>query len=370
MASEKPRMVAVVMGGICGERDVSLSTGACVVSNLLSAGHVVTPVCIHANGSWEIGPRLTTLPLSRGREEWFHGNSTPARDATGLLVSQGVDCIFNALHGPGGEDGTIQGFLRVAGIPFTGPDVTPAALTMDKALTKAVLDQAGVRTPRGFEIPMFSDTRSEENWGSLARKMSEKIPFPWIVKPNCLGSSVGIQLLQTAEEFLSAAADSGRHWCPSPLLPGSGFIVEEQIEGRELTCGVLELCQGDLKALPPIEILPRSSEFFDYQAKYTPGATEEICPALLDADMTSSVQDLAVLVHKTFHCDPLSRTDIFLTEEGELVVLEINTLPGMTETSLIPQSALAAGIPLPDLFDQLVCHAIEREAMRKAVDTL
>ena len=370
MVSEKPQMVAVVMGGICGERDVSLSTGACVVSNLLSAGHVVTPVCIHANGSWEIGPRITALPPSRGREEWFHGNSTPARDATGLLVSQGVDCVFNALHGPGGEDGTIQGFLRVAGIPFTGPDVTPAALTMDKALTKAVLDQAGVRTPRGFEIPRFSDTRSEENWGSLARKMSEKMPFPWIVKPNCLGSSVGIQLLQSAEEFLSAAAANERHWCPSPLLSGSGFIVEEQIEGRELTCGVLELRQGDLKALPPIEILPKSSEFFDYQAKYTPGATEEICPAQLDADMTRSVQDLATLVHKIFHCDPLSRTDIFLTEEGELVVLEINTLPGMTETSLIPQSALAAGISLPDLFDQLVCHAIEREAMRKAVDTL
>ena len=370
MAGEKPLMIAVVMGGICGERDVSLSTGACVASKLLSAGHVVTPVCIHANGSWEIGPRLTDLPPSPGREEWFRGNSTPARDATGRLVSQGVDCVFNALHGPGGEDGTIQGFLRIAGIPFTGPDVTPAALTMDKALTKAVLAQAGVRTPRGFEIPMFSEPRSEECWRSLVREMSEKIPFPWVVKPNCLGSSVGIQLLQSAEEFLSAATADGMHWCPSPGLSGSGFIVEEQIEGRELTCGVLELRPGNVTALPPIEILPKSSEFFDYQAKYTPGATEEICPAQLDADMTRAVQDLAALVHTTFHCDPLSRTDIFLAGGGELVVLEINTLPGMTETSLIPQSALAAGISLPDLFDQLVCHAIQREAMRKAVGTL
>ena len=370
MAGEKPRMVGVVMGGICGERDVSLSTGACVVRNLLSAGHVVTPVCVHADGSWEIGPRLTDLPADLGREEWFHGDSTPARDATGLLVSQGLDCIFNALHGPGGEDGTIQGFLRVAGIPFTGPDVTPAALTMDKALTKAVLGQAGVRTPRGFEIPQLSDVQSEESWGALARKMSERLPFPWIVKPNCLGSSVGIQLLQSAEEFLSAAVANGSHWCPSPGLAGSGFIVEELVEGRELTCGVLELGQGGPRALPPVEILPKSSEFFDYQAKYTPGATEEICPAQLDADMTGAVQELAALVHKTFHCDPLSRTDIFLTEGGELVVLEINTLPGMTETSLIPQSAQAAGISLPQLFEQLVAHAIQREVRRKAVGTL
>jgi len=370
MAGKKPRMVGVVMGGICGERDVSLSTGACVVRNLLSAGHAPTPVCIHADGSWEIGPRLADLPVDRGGEDWFHGDSTTARDATGLLVSQGVDCIFNALHGPGGEDGTIQGFLRVAGIPFTGPDVTPAALTMDKALTKAVLDQAGVRTPRGFEIPMLTDTRSEESWGALALEMSAKLPFPWIVKPNCLGSSVGIQLLQSIEEFLSAAAANGSHWCPSPGLAGSGFIVEELVGGRELTCGVLELRQGDLKALPPVEILPKSSEFFDYQAKYTPGATEEICPAQLDEDTTRAVQELAILVHKTFHCDPLSRTDIFLTEGGELVALEINTLPGMTETSLIPQSALAAGISLPELFDQLVSHAIQREAMRKAVGSL
>ncbi len=370
MASEKPRMVGVVMGGICGERDVSLSTGACVVNNLLSAGHVATPVCINKDGSWEIGPQLADSPPGRGREEWFHGDSTPARDATGLLVSQGIECVFNALHGPGGEDGTIQGFLRVAGIPFTGPDVTPAALTMDKALTKAVLGQAGIKTPRGFEIPMFSDTCSEKNWEALEREMSGKVPFPWIVKPNCLGSSVGIQLFQSAEEFLSAAAANGKHWCPSPGLAGSGFIVEEQIEGRELTCGVLELRQGDLKTLPPVEILPKSSEFFDYEAKYTPGATEEICPAQLDADTTEAVQELASLVHTTFHCDPLSRTDIFLTEAGELVVLEINTLPGMTETSLIPQSAQAAGISLPELFDQLVCHAIQREATRKAVDTL
>ena len=120
MVSEKPQMVAVVMGGICGERDVSLSTGACVVSNLLSAGHVVTPVCIHANGSWEIGPRLTALPPSRGREEWFHGNSTPARGATGLLVSQGVDCVFNALHGPAGKTAPSRDFYVSLAYPSPG----------------------------------------------------------------------------------------------------------------------------------------------------------------------------------------------------------------------------------------------------------
>ena len=122
-------------------------------------------------------------------------------------------------------------------------------------------------------------------------------------------------------------------------------------------------------SLPPIEIRPVTSEFFDYEAKYTPGATEEICPAPLDEATSAAVAEMALRVHHLFHCDPLSRTDMFLDAAGDLVVLEVNTLPGMTATSLIPQSALEAGFDLPDLFDKLTRHGIAREAMRKAVET-
>ena len=368
--SEGPVKVAVLMGGICGERDVSLSTGSCVAKNLLLAGHAVVPVCIHPDGNWERGPSLLDGATTEGPESWFSGRTSPALSCSSQLIEEGAGCFFNALHGPGGEDGTIQGFLRFLGLPFTGPDVTPAALTMDKALTKSVLRDAGIRTPGGFEIPAMSGESPNRFLEILANDQSVSVPFPWVVKPNCLGSSVGIMLIHSPEEFISEGLVNTATWCPSPGLSGSGFIVEEKIEGRELTCGILEPELGKALALPPVEILPKSSEFFDYKAKYTLGEAEEICPARISDELTAEVQSLAARVHEVFSCDPLSRTDIFLTDDEELVVLEINTLPGMTETSLIPQSAQEAGINLPELFDQLVRHAIAREAMREAVDSL
>lgn len=358
------------MGGICGEREVSLSTGACVVENLLQAGHRIQPVCIHADGSWETAPAISPGEAMPDGDTWFPGNSSSSLAVTSALVQSGVECVFNSLHGPGGEDGTFQGFLRCVGLPFTGPDVSPAAVTMDKALTKTVLDNLGIRTPRGFPVPYLLPSPAEKEWRELAEEKSREMPFPWIVKPNCLGSSVGIELFHNADEFVAGGVREGSHWCPSAGLSGSGFLVEERLGGRELTCGTLELELGVIQALPPIEILPKGSQFFDYKAKYTPGATEEICPAELDPTVTREVQDLAIRVHRAFQCDPLSRTDMFLTESGELVVLEINTLPGMTKTSLIPQSAHEAGIELPFLFDQLVRHGLQRHAKREAVDSL
>ena len=364
MKQGKARYIAVIMGGTCGERDVSLETGTCVVRNLREAGHKVLPVCIHPDGQWEAGGDFGDDPGG-----WFIGKSSPALEIASDLASAGIECVFNGLHGPGGEDGTIQGFLRFVGLPFTGPDVAPAALTMDKALTKAVLMNAGVSTPRGFSFPPAA---AEEPPGPLrawVEEMSSEMDFPWIVKPNCLGSSVGIELLRSAEELLGQVEEKERHWRPVSGLCGSGFLIEEVIGGRELTCGVLEIGREGAVALPPIEIRPVTSEFFDYEAKYTPGATEEICPAPLDETTSAAVAEMALRVHHLFHCDPLSRTDMFLDAAGDLVVLEVNTLPGMTATSLIPQSALEAGFNLPDLFDKLTRHGIARETMRKAAET-
>ncbi len=367
MNPSESRHIAVVMGGICGERGVSIQTGTCVSLNLLEAGHKVLPVCIHEKGDWELAddPIVDTPG-----ESWFSGNGRSALSALARMIELEVECVFNALHGPGGEDGIMQGFLRQAGLPFTGPDVTPAAVTMDKALTKAVLQEAGIRTPRGFKFPARAEVGSSDDLRQWARDKARSMPFPWILKPNCLGSSVGIELFNSAEELCERAVEVSRNWHSEPGIPGSGFIAEELVEGRELTCGVLETSGSKPLAFSPIEIRPVSSDFFDYHAKYTKGASEEICPAELEPGITRKVQEVAVRVHEIFQCAPLSRTDMFLDPQGGLTVLEINTLPGMTATSLIPQSAMEAGITLPDLFGQLIEHAIERETLREAIETL
>lgn len=370
MSPCEARFVAVVMGGICGEREVSLQTGACVVGNLIEAGHRVLPVCIHPDGKWEMGRDPGTTASNCAPGSWFSNTGQSALDAATEMISCGVDCVFNALHGPGGEDGIIQGFLRQAGLPFTGPDVTPAAITMDKALTKAVLHDAGIRTPRGFQFPLLPTVNSYACLQKFIEEKARALPFPWIVKPNSLGSSVGIELFQAPQDLFARTEQDPHRWSPVAGISGSGFLVEEQVGGRELTCGVIEATEQGPRALSPIQIRPLTSLFFDYEAKYTAGATEEICPADLDAKTAGKVREMALRVHEIFQCAPLSRTDMFLDSAGDLVVLEINTLPGMTPTSLIPQSALEAGIDLPDLFDQLVRHGIEREALREAVETL
>jgi D-alanine-D-alanine ligase len=328
----------------------------------------VKPVEIHADGAWELARGFVGEELSTSSEEWFVGEKQEALDALTRLRHDGIDVVFNALHGPGGEDGTIQGMLRFAGLAFTGPDVAVAAVTMDKRLTKLALDAVGILVPAGVDLPRRSGKGLE--WPLWTEETRAVLPFPWIVKPNCLGSSVGIEVFETADEFVARAVAVGDDlWRPRPEIAGSGFLIESVVAGRELTCGVLET-DGPPRALPPIEIRPRTSEFFDYEAKYTPGATEEICPAPLDEAQNRAVQEIAVRVHTLFECAPLSRVDLFLTDTGELIVLEINTLPGMTDTSLIPQSAKAAGISLECLFGDLVAHALRREETRDSVGVL
>ncbi len=255
--------------------------------------------------------------------------------------------------------------MRHVGLAFTGPDVVPAAVTMDKALTKRVLVGAGMRTPTWADFPPTGDDGFE--WVTWMGEVEQRMSFPWIVKPRQLGSSVGIETFAEPVEFLRRATEVGvEAWCPHRALAGAGCIVEEIVGGRELTCAVIDTDDGPL-ALPPIEIRPRDGQFFDYHAKYTPGATDEICPAPLADEETARVREIALRVHRLFECSPLSRTDLFLEETGALSVLEVNTLPGMTEISLVPRAAQAAGMSMADVLDRLVVHALAREAGREPV---
>lgn len=344
------RRVAVVMGGVSAEREVSRGTGQCIVTHLAER-HQVLPVEILADGAWIVPDAPVGADLAADPDLWTRAEPRPVLAALEAISRRGVEVVFNALHGPGGEDGTFQGLLAQAGLPVTGPDTTSAAVTIDKHLTKVALAGAGIETPPGLRFPR-PGTPEGVDWRGFVRRLTERVPLPWFVKPARLGSSVGVERCSGEEELLAWAARCGD-------LDTEQYIVEQHVSGREVTCGVLET-SGAARALPPVEIRPRSAAFFDYAAKYTEGATEEICPAPLDPDVTAAVQETALRVHSLFDCQPLSRTDMFLLEDGSISVLEVNTLPGMTATSLIPLSAGEAGISLEELFDSLIEHALRR----------
>jgi len=349
--------LAVVMGGPSAEREVSLNSGTTIVGEL-AGRYRVKPVQILPDGLWETPLGYVDETLPPNPRSCFTGEGGPIPQAMELLLDEGVEVVFNALHGPMGEDGTVQGFLSTVGIPFTGPDVIPAAVTMDKRLSKLVMRSAGIATPPFFTLRAAELRRGRMDWARVVDRERSTVPFPWVLKPNRLGSSVGVAFLRDRAEAVGGAQDVIDSWPESAWQ--DDLLVETAVSGRELTCGVLET-NGQPRALPPIEIRPRSSTFFDYHAKYTPGATEEICPAPLDARETEAVEETAIKVHRLFECAPLSRTDMFLTPDLQLEVLEVNTLPGMTDTSLIPLSASKAGIPLADLLTALVDHALARD---------
>jgi D-alanine-D-alanine ligase len=298
--------VAVLMGGTSTEREVSLSTGRQILNALDFDQYTVMALD-------------TAHPV-----EMF-----PA------LMHNPPDVVVIALHGQGGEDGTVQGMLEVLGIPYTGSGVLASALAMDKAMTKRVLATVGVRLPQDVTV-----------------RRGDPIPnlpaLPAIVKPSRQGSTIGMSIIHNAEEFAPALDTAFEH--------DDTVLVEQFIQGTEITVPILG--NETLEALPIVEIVPASG-FYDYQAKYTPGATDEIVPARLPEHTAAEARRIAVLCHQTLGCRGMSRTDMIVTPAHEIYTLEVNTIPGMTPTSLLPRSAEAAGYPFPRLLDKLIALALE-----------
>jgi len=294
--------VAVLMGGTSSERDISLSTGRQILGALDSRRY---NVCI-----------LDTpeLPVA----------------AAGDLP----DVIVIALHGKGGEDGTIQGFLDTVGIPYTGSGVLASALAMDKARCKTFLAACGIRVPAGVVL-----SRSESRECSFG--------LPAVVKPVLQGSSDGVTIVP-ADGDLPKAIDFA-------FTFDETILIEEFVAGVEITCAVLG--NSDLEALPLVEILPAKG-FYDREAKYTPGATEEICPARLEPSVTAQAQQIALQCHRVLGCRGMSRTDMIVSPDGGIYVLEVNTIPGMTPTSLLPRAAATAGYTFSELLDRLIDLAL------------
>ncbi|MCO5297607.1 MAG: D-alanine--D-alanine ligase [Fimbriimonadaceae bacterium] len=305
-----PLRVAVVSGGDSCEREVSLHSGRAVVEALRAKGYATT--------AWDV----TELLLGKGTVAPFIGPDRP-------------DVVFLAVHGTHAEDGAIQGFFELLHLPYTGSGIQASALAMDKQRTKEILSAAGIRVPKGV----------------LLRAPGEPCPIgtPAIVKPNAQGSTVGLSFVDEPEGLPPAIARAFRY--------DEAVIVEEWVRGMEISVPVL----GD-RALPPVEIAPVGGRY-DFAAKYVPGQTEEIVPARLPEDVLREAEALALQAHRVMGCEGATRTDMMVGKDG-LVVLEVNTLPGLTGTSLLPNSARAVGMSFEELVEWIVEDAVARHGAK------
>jgi D-alanine-D-alanine ligase len=339
--------VAVVMGGTSSEHDVSLNSGTNVCNALDKSKFNVKPVIIDKDGHWLVATNWL------GEADKFSGfppgiRQHTASSALTLLFQAGVDIVFIALHGPGGEDGLIQGFFETARMPYTASGVLGNAVGMDKILSKMVYLQNGIKTPGYLKKRSFNVSSQLD---SLVKEIISTLGLPCVPKVSNQGSSHNVGIASTEAELRQMLLEFSQN--------GPEILVEEFIKGTELTCAVINK-PGETEsiALPPTELVPVNSEFFDYHAKYTPGATEEITPARISPEITARVQELAIRCHDLLHCGGMSRTDMMLRGE-ELFVIETNTIPGLTKTSLIPQAAAEVGIDFPSLLELQIRWAME-----------
>jgi len=270
-----------------------------------------------------------------------------------LKSERSAEVVFIAIHGRYGEDGIVQGFLELAGVPYTGSDVLASALAMDKLKSYELFGFHGLKVPRYIH---FSHTQWKKE--KIANKIKEQLEFPCVVKPSNCGSSVGITIVREIEDLEKAIGLASSY--------SANILAQEYIFGSEVTCAVLDE-GGDKEpiALPPTQIIPQESEFFDYHAKYTAGATEEITPPRLPAEIIQNIQAIALKAHRIIGCSGMSRTDMIVGDD-DIYVLETNTIPGMTETSLYPQAAAAVGISFPELLDKIIQAALNRKRRQDA----
>ncbi|MEN8190480.1 MAG: D-alanine--D-alanine ligase [Thermodesulfobacteriota bacterium] len=314
MKQVKKTCVALLAGGKSGEREVSLKGAA----GFLEA-------------------------IDRTRFEVLQYD--PATDLAKLAADSGkIDVAFILLHGLYGEDGTVQGFLDLLGIPYQGSGVLGSAIAMNKHLSKELYRQ------NGLPVADWVMARPEDMKSS--RRILERLDLPLVIKPACEGSSLGMSIAETEDELMDGITEAFRY--------DSEVMVEQFIRGRELTCGVLG--NEELTPLPLVEIIPGEEyRFFDYEAKYQPGASTEICPAEVDDEIRDLAMKYGVEAHKVLRLRGYSRTDMILDEQGRLYLLETNTIPGMTPTSLLPQAAAEYGLGFSKLIERLLELAVEKK---------
>lgn len=306
--------IAVIQGGQSAEREVSLVTGGQIAAALESLGHEVK--------RFELNKELTKR-----------------------LGSEGMDVVFPAVHGGLGEDGSLQGYLELIGMPYVGSAVLASALAMNKASAKTCFEAAGLRCAKGIVVH-----RSAGVEAATRHVHMELGDPPYMVKPNSEGSALG-----ATRAFSEALLAEG---LTTAFALADSVLVEQFIRGREMTVAVLDVDDGP-RALPPIEILPAKA-WYDYEARYTVGMSEHVCPPDVEQRLVEELEEAGVTAHMALGCRDYSRMDCLLTEDGRVFVLEVNTLPGMTPTSLFPDAARHAGIEFSQLVELLVNRAASR----------
>jgi D-alanine-D-alanine ligase len=309
--------IGVLMGGLSAEREVSLRTGAAVQQSLVRRGYHAVAI--------DVGPTL-------------------AQD----LRDQKVELVFLALHGPGGEDGAIQGFLETLGIPYTGSGIQTSAICMHKVTTKTLLASARIPVPAGTVV------KRGEKISHTAVMRAAKLRWPVVVKPVSQGSTIGVTIVRKPAQWRDALALAHRY--------DAEAMVEAYIPGHEVTVSIIGRHTSSALVLPAVEIVAPGG-FYDFAAKYEKKTTQYLCPAPLAAAVTRQIRTLALRTYEVLGCEGAARVDFRITPRGRPVVLEINTAPGMTETSLLPMAAARAGIDYDELTERILESALRRAAL-------
>jgi D-alanine-D-alanine ligase len=311
----KPK-VAVLMGGRSAEREISLLSGEQVFQALLAKVYPAVKIEVDEN-------------------------------VAESLKKAKADVVFVALHGKFGEDGTVQGLLELLDIPYTGSGVLSSALALNKLFSKRLFLEQNVPTARFKDIHL---SEWQKDQVAIVFGLTERFGWPVVIKPLAQGSSVGVSIAQSELEM--------RQGFEAAFAYDDVALVEEYIDGREIQVGVIG--NKEPQPLPPIEIVSKK-DFFDFEAKYTPGMAEEITPAPVSEKQTKLLQQWAVKAYQVLDCRGFARVDMFLRGENEVFVSEINTIPGLTANSLFPKEAQAAGIEFPDLIEKIVLLALEKD---------
>jgi D-alanine-D-alanine ligase len=330
------------MGGKSSEREVSLSSGQMVLDALDASKYTAFPVDTARFGADMLSPGMKSLSGMLNASECGIGNALECETGEVEGTRGKPDVVFIALHGRFGEDGTIQGLLELLEVPYVGSGVLASALAIDKLMTRKVLQADGILVPRGIEV--CRSTGLDE----IEQRVELETGLPAVVKPNTEGSSIGLSIAHTKEDLRSALTEAFKY--------DERLLIEEYVSGIEITAPVIG--NRELRPLPLIEIIP-AGHFYDYHSKYANGGSEHVIPARISADLTERAQELGLRCHRALGCMGMSRTDMIVRGE-DIYVLEVNTIPGMTPTSLLPQAAAAVGISFPQLLDTLIGYALEK----------
>lgn len=309
------KKVAVIMGGPSAEHEVSINSGKAVLESMDGQKYDPTEVVVSKENTWSFGgEKLVEIEALKRLQSYY--------------------AVFIALHGTYGEDGTLQVLLEKVGVPFTGSGSSASFLCMDKAASNLLYELNDMGVP---------------DWEVLNSPSAlPLLPLPFVVKPIKQGSSVGVSIVEDYGSVNQAIEKAFEF--------DNQVMVQKYIVGREVSCGVLDE-RGEIRALPPTELIPRKAKFFDYDEKYSKDGALEVTPPEMDEAIIKKIQDMAVKAHQILGCSGYSRTDMFITEKGEVKIIETNTLPGLTRTSILPQQAEAAGISFGELVDKIIVSA-------------